>query len=83
MASSSTMTATTTRVLSNQERQQQAFARIKAIHTRPTTLAAQEFFSSGKNTDWKSLPRRLRRLCEVLEHWVRNNQWMGDLVWFS
>jgi hypothetical protein len=34
-------------------------------------LAAQEFFGGDRN--WRSLPKRVRRLCDVLEAWVRKS----------
>jgi hypothetical protein len=40
---------------------------------RPSTVMAQEFlnnFGSG-GSSWKTLPRRLSRLCEQLKNWVR------------
>ena len=42
---------------------------IKAVRTRPSTLAAKEFFAGERN--WKSLPLRIRRLVDVFESWVR------------
>ena len=79
-----TMTTTTTtstiRMVSNEERKALAIARIQAIRTRPTTVAAQEFFAGSSHRDWKSLPRRLRKLCDVLEAWVRTTYSMVSLA---
>ena len=56
-------------VVSNKDREELALARIKAVRTRPSTLAAKEFFAGERN--WKSLPLRIRRLVDVFESWVR------------
>lgn len=46
--------------------------RFEAVSTRPTTLAAQEFFAKENEREvWQSLPRRLQRLCQILQDWVR------------
>jgi hypothetical protein len=58
------------RVVSTTERKDLALARIKAVRTRPSTLAAEEFFSGDQH--WKSLPHRIRRLVKVFENWVRS-----------
>lgn len=41
--------------------------------TRPSTIAAKEFFhgTTANHFDWKSLPNRVERLCQVLREWVR------------
>ena len=57
------------RVVSNEDREELAFARIKAVKTRPSTVAAKEFFSGDRK--WNTLPRRVRRLVDVYESWVR------------
>lgn len=56
-------------VVSNKDREELALARIKAVRTRPSTLAAKEFFAGERN--WKSLPLRIRRLVDVFDSWVR------------
>lgn len=67
------MTATTTLPSfgnnSNSEKLQAAFQRIRAVRSRPSTAAAQEFFADP-NDDWMTLPRRLKRLVQVFEEWV-------------
>ena len=63
------MATTTTTTSSNQEQIQRAYRRIRAVRTRPSTVAAQEFFEDP-NDDWTTLPRRLKRLCQVLDDWV-------------
>lgn len=58
----------------NDERFLQAYRRIRAFKTRPTTIAAQEFFGSSPPMMecWQqSLPQRLQRLCDILTTWVR------------
>jgi hypothetical protein len=52
-------------------RDQYALARVKAVQTRPSTVAAKEFFSNGGTRELESLPGRLDRLAQVLEAWVR------------
>jgi hypothetical protein len=57
-----------------------ALDRVKAVQTRPSTVAADEFFSSdvggGRGTTTQasvaSLPFRLNRLTQALESWVRS-----------
>ena len=39
------------------------------IKTRPSTVAAKEFFSDFKG-DWLSLPQRCERLVKALDAWV-------------
>jgi hypothetical protein len=63
--------ATTKTARSDEERWLQAYRRIRAVRTRPTTIAAHEFFAEN---DWQSLPRRLFRLAQLLEQWVRNKE---------
>lgn len=46
--------------------------RLERIRNRPTFAAAKEFFG-GSNVDWKSLPRRLERLCQAIQDWVSYN----------
>lgn len=57
------------KVISNAERQEIAQARIEAVKTRPSSLAAQEFFSGDRS--WKSLPKRVQQIVDVFESWVR------------
>jgi hypothetical protein len=61
-----TTTATTPRSVKD-EQFLRAYRRIRAVRTRPTTLAAREFFADD---NWQTLPLRLLRLCNVLEQWV-------------
>jgi anaphase-promoting complex subunit 2 len=78
---SSTMTSTTTAsrplVVSNEPERwkqgSQEASRINAVRSRKSTLAAKEFFSAPDSKDWRSLPRRLGRLCQVLEGWDADN----------
>ncbi len=64
-----------TAALSNNERFMHALRRFEAVRTRPTTLAADEFFSKENEREgWKSLPRRLQRLCQILQDWVRQTK---------
>ena len=64
-------------LLSSDRRKEIAIARYQAFETRPTTVAAKEFFNGDgingtrrKANNWRSLPQRVRRLCQVLENWV-------------
>lgn len=60
-------------------RNQYALARFKAVQTRPSTVAAKEFFSNGGGTrEMDSLPRRLDRLVQVLGSWVRT--WFANYI---
>ena len=76
------MATPATRIVPKDERRALALARIQCSRSRPSTVAAQEFFEGGRN--WQSLPGRVRRLCEVLEAWVRTTylttkmEWNGD-----
>lgn len=63
--------AQTLPMVSTNERAQLAQLRIEAVKTRPSTVAAQEFFAGDRKS--KSLPRRIRRLTQVLESWVRRH----------
>jgi hypothetical protein len=67
--STTMMTGGPLQVVSNADREALAQARIKAVKTRPSTLAAQEFFSGDRT--WKSLPRRVQLMVDVFESWVR------------
>jgi hypothetical protein len=67
--STTMMTGGPLQVVSNAEREALAQARIKAVKTRPSTLAVQEFFSGDRT--WKSLPRRVELMVDVFESWVR------------
>jgi hypothetical protein len=58
------------RVVPAEERRQRALSRIHAVRSRPTAIAAQEFFAGVDAKNWRSLPQRLERLCQVLEGWV-------------
>jgi len=51
-----------------QEQCQKVRQRVETVRMRPTTRAAEEFF---QDNDWQSLPRRLERLVQVLQAWVR------------
>lgn len=53
-----------------QQHHAHALARIQAVSTRPTTMAAKEFFANGGTREWESLPKRLERLVGVLNDWV-------------
>jgi hypothetical protein len=48
--------------------------RVAYTRQRPTTVAAEEFFADSIGTpsvsEWKSLPQRIDRLCQVLDQWV-------------
>jgi hypothetical protein len=46
---------------------------LESVNTRTTTVAAEELFAGSPSTEeWRTtLPRRLERLCQVLESWVR------------
>ena len=63
------MATTATSATSEDEQFLKAYRRIRAVRTRPTTVAANEFFA---DQDWQSLPKRLERLCHVLQQWVRS-----------
>ena len=80
------------RRLTDEERKQRAMARINAFHTRPSTLAAKDFFQKSTATKdnnsgerrkkqrrnlWKSLPGRVRKLCETLQEWVRQKKYFA------
>lgn len=56
-------------MVTTEERAQLAQLRIQAVQSRPSTVAAQEFFAGDRKS--KSLARRIRRLTQVLESWVR------------
>lgn len=65
------MATTTTAERSSEDEQfLKAYRRIRAVRTRPSTVATAEFFASPS----LSLPQRLSRLCQVLQHWVRLNR---------
>ena len=55
-----------------QQEKEQAYglARMRAVKTRPSTVAAEEFFAPN-NRDWKNLPSRLQKLVQSLHDWVR------------
>jgi hypothetical protein len=61
-------------VLNNkqQQRKQQEYglARMRSVTTRPSSVAADEFFCNGGTRDWKNLPARLQKLVDALELWV-------------
>lgn len=63
-------------------RNQYALARFKAVRTRPSTVAANEFFSDGGTRDVDSLPRRLDRLTQVLVKWVSHAQQQQQTSFF-
>jgi hypothetical protein len=63
-----TTTAATTPRSVKDEQFLRAYRQIRAVRTRPTTVAAREFFADDNN--WQTLPLRLLRLCNVLEQWV-------------
>lgn len=49
------------------------------VRTRPSTAMAEEFLFGGGNSknikvSWKSLPQRLRTLCNRLQNWVRRRR---------
>jgi hypothetical protein len=67
-------TTATARVVPAEERRQRALSRIHAVRSRPTTIAAQEFFSGVDSKNWRTLPQRLERFCQVLEGWVSSVQ---------
>ena len=66
------------RILTNEERRTRALSRIHSYATRPSTIAADAFFGNdpgtNKSLSWKTLPRRIHDLCQVLEGWVRTNE---------
>jgi hypothetical protein len=53
---------------------ERAYQRANAVRSRPSTLAAQEFFSQPSScgwdihNDWRTLPARLEALCHYLDH---------------
>ncbi|KAL3933625.1 MAG: hypothetical protein SGBAC_010313 [Bacillariaceae sp.] len=58
-------------MVTTEERAQLAQLRIQAVQSRPSTVAAQEFFAGDRKS--KSLARRIRRLTQVLESWTAEN----------
>lgn len=57
------------------QRQLRALERFRAYDTRPSTVAAKEFFGdSDRSTKsplhWETLPERVDKLCQTLMGWV-------------
>lgn len=63
--------------ISQEELFLKAYRRIRSSKTRPSTVAAQEFFASSNNA---SLTERLERLVQVLQEWVSNNETVGAYI---
>eukprot|EP00550_Attheya_septentrionalis_P003183 CAMPEP_0198286292 /NCGR_PEP_ID=MMETSP1449-20131203/5415_1 /TAXON_ID=420275 /ORGANISM="Attheya septentrionalis, Strain CCMP2084" /LENGTH=782 /DNA_ID=CAMNT_0043983991 /DNA_START=169 /DNA_END=2517 /DNA_ORIENTATION=- len=65
---------------------ERAYQRANAVRSRPSTLAAQEFFSPShdldpscnNNNDWRTLPARLEALCQYLDP-TKNDVWKDDI----
>lgn len=57
--------------MTKQQQDKYGLARLKSVKTRPSTIAAEEFFSPSMNNNWKTLPSRLYKLVDALNSWVR------------
>jgi len=65
--------------MSFEAQRSKALARFHAYHTRPSTIAAEEFLGKTGTTTgsirmkplhWETLPERVAKLSQVLSEWV-------------
>jgi hypothetical protein len=40
------------------------------VPLRPSTMILREFIDDEKPLNWKTIPDKLERLCQSMEHWV-------------